>query len=142
MSEPTSEATAARLYALVVGGALVLGGIGGFLYESSFATGSELAADDIVGTFSVNGWSNLLHLLTGAIGLALASRAARPYALAVGGLYLVIAVWGWFEVDHGFGALLDVIPLSGGDNWLHLLVGITGLAAGLGGQPRPKRPRT
>ena len=140
MGEPTTQATAARLYALLVGGFLVLAGIAGFMYESSFGTGSEMAADDVAGTFSVNGWRNVLYLLTGALGLGLASRAPRPYALATGGLFLVIAVWGWFEVEEGAGALLDVIPLSGTDNWLHLLIGGAGVAAGLAGRPTNSRP--
>lgn len=145
MAEPTPQATAARLYALVVGGLLVLAGIAGFMYESSFGTGAELAADEIAGTFSVNGWRNVLYLTTGALGLGLASRAPRPYALAAGGLFLVIAVWGWFAVDDGVGTLLDAVPLSGTDNWLHLLIGATGLAAGLAGRPQraptARRPR-
>ena len=140
MGDSTSQATTARLFALLVGGLLVLGGIGGFMYESSFGTGDGLASDDIAGTFSVNGWRNLLYLVSGAAGLALASRAPRPYALAVGGLFVLIAVWGWFAVDHGFGTLADVIPLSGSDNWLHLLIGGAGIAAGLAG--RPERART
>lgn len=134
MDEPTSQPTAARLYALMIGALLVLAGIAGFMYESSFGTGADLAVDEFAGTFSVNGWRNVLYLLTGALGLGLASRAPRPFALVAGGLYLVLAVWGWFEVDHGFGALLDAIPLGGADNWLHLVIGAAGLAAGLSGR--------
>lgn len=134
MGEPTSQPTAARLFALVAGGLLVLAGIAGFMYESSFGTGGEIAVDEFAGTFSVNGWRNVLYLLAGALGLGLASRAPRPYALATGGLFLVIAVWGWFEVDHGFGALLDAVPLGNADNWLHLLIGVAGVAAGLSGR--------
>ena len=140
MGDTTSQATAARLFALLVGGLLVLIGVGGFMYESSFGTGDGLASDDIAGTFAVNGWRNLLYMVCGAAGLALASRAPRPYALAVGGLFVLIAVWGWFAVDHGFGTLADVIPLSGTDNWLHLLIGAAGIAAGLAGRPQRARP--
>jgi hypothetical protein len=145
MSEPISQATAARLYALVVGGGLVLLGIAGFMYESSFGTGDELAADEIAGTLAVNGWRNVVYLISGGLGLAIASRAPAPYALGAGAFYLVIAVWGWFAIDHGYGTLLDAIPLTGTDNWLHLLIGVAGIAAWLAGrvqeQPRPARAR-
>jgi hypothetical protein len=141
MGEPTSQATAARLYALVVGGGLVLLGIAGFMYESSFGTGDELAADEIAGTLAVN----VVYLISGGLGLAIASRAPAPYALGAGAFYLVIAVWGWFAIDHGYGTLLDAIPLTGTDNWLHLLIGVAGIAAWLAGrvqeQPRPARAR-
>ena len=141
MGEPTSQPTAARLFALAIGGLLVLAGIAGFMYESSFDTGDDIAVDEFAGTLSVNGWRNLLYLLTGALGLGLASRAPRPYALATGALFLVCAVWGWFEVDDGFGALLGAIPLGGADNWLHLLIGAAGVAAGLSGGARTPAPR-
>lgn len=127
----------ARLFALLVGGLLVLGGIGGFLYESSFSTGDRLASDEIAGILATNGWHNLIHLLTGLAGLALASRAPRPYALAVGGAYLALALWGLIETERGFGNLLELVPVDTQDNLLHLLIGLTGLGAGLAERSHP-----
>ena len=127
-----SESSPARLYATLVGGALVIAGILGFFYSASFATGREVVreSDEILGVLAVNGWHNLVHIATGLAGLAAAAYAARAYALAFGLAYLLIAVWGFLEVDNGIGTLLDVIPVDNQDNLLHLVLGLTGLAAG------------
>ena len=138
-----SGSSPARLYAALVGGALVIAGIVGFFYEASFATGDDLRADSVFGILDVNGWHNLVHIATGLLGLAAAGYAARSYALAFGLVYTLIAIWGFLETDNGFGALLDVIPVNTEDNFLHLILGLTGLAAGAAtpkedtGRPRP-----
>ena len=82
----------ARLYATVAGAVLTIAGIAGFFYSASF--GSPGDVDELLGTFAVNGWENVLHLVTGLLALVAAGYAARRYALALGGLYLVLAVWG------------------------------------------------
>ena len=84
----------------------------------------------MLGILDVNGWHNLIHIATGLLGLAAAGYAARTYALALGLAYLLIAIWGFLEVENGFGAILDVIPVNTEDNFLHLILGLTGLAAG------------
>ena len=70
----------ARLYATLVGGTLVVAGIIGFFYDASFDTGDSLQADDVFGVLAVNGWHNIVHILTGALGLLVAGYAARAYA--------------------------------------------------------------
>ena len=125
-----SGSSPARLYAALVGGALVIGGIVGFFYDASFSTGDDLKADAVLGILEVNGWHNLVHIATGLLGLAAAGYAARNYALALGLAYLLIAIWGFLETENGFGAILDVIPVNTEDNFLHLILGLTGLAAG------------
>ena len=120
----------ARLYCTLVGGVLVIAGIIGFFYEASFATGDSVVADDVFGILAVNGWHNLIHLALGLLGLAAASYAARTYALGVGLLYVVLALWGFLETENGVAVLLDLVPINSEDNWLHLILGLTGLAAG------------
>ena len=120
----------ARLYAVLVGGALTFAGIVGFFYEASFDTGSRLPSDEVFGLLAVNGWHNVVHLATGLLGLAAAGYAARSYALGLGLVYVVIAIWGFLEVENGFGVLIDLLPVNTEDNFLHLILGVTGLAAG------------
>ncbi len=120
----------ARLYATLVGGVLVIAGIIGFFYEASFATGNSVVSDDVFGILAVNGWHNLIHLLLGLLGLMAAGYAARTYALGVGLLYVVLALWGFIETDNGVAVLLDLVPINTEDNFLHLILGLTGLAAG------------
>lgn len=123
-------ASPARLYATLVGGALVITGIIGFFYEASFATGDDVIADDVFGLLAVNGWHNLVHLATGLIGLAAAGYAARTFALAFGLIYTVLAIWGFVAADGGYAVLLDLVPVNTEDNFLHLILGLTGMAAG------------
>lgn len=122
--------TPAQLYCTLAGVVLVIGGIIGFFYDASFDTGLEITSENVFGVFAVNGWHNLLHIATGLLGLLAAGYAARTYALAFGLAYLIIAVWGFLEVEEGFGALLDLIAINTEDNFLHLLIGLTGLGAG------------
>src|SRR5215217_7191040 len=124
----------ARLYATVVGAVLTILGIIGFFYSGSF--GSPGTVDDVFGVFAVNGWHNVLHLATGLLGLAAAGYAARTYALAIGLLYLVVAVWG-FIVGSG-DSILSIVPVNSEDSVLHLILGLTGLAAGAA-TPTPAR---
>ena len=124
------ESSPARLYATLVGGVLVIAGIIGFFYEASFATGNSIVSDDVFGILAVNGWHNLVHILLGLLGLASAGYAARSYALGVGLLYIVLAVWGFLETENGVGVLVDLVPINTEDNFLHLILGLTGLAAG------------
>jgi hypothetical protein len=125
-----SGSSPARLYAALVGGALVIAGIIGFFYEASFETGDDLRAHAVFGVLDVNGWHNLLHIAIGLLGLAAAGYAARSYALAFGLAYVILAIWGFLETEDGFGTILDVIPVNTEDNFLHLILGLTGLAAG------------
>ena len=127
-------ASPARLYATVVGAVLTIVGIIGFFYSSDF--GSPGAVDEVFGILAVNGWHNVLHLVTGLLGLAAAGYFARTYALALGLLYAVLAVWG-FIIGSG-DSILGFIPINTEDNVLHLIIGVLGLAAGAA-SPAAKR---
>ncbi|CAN5563285.1 hypothetical protein BH24ACT24_BH24ACT24_03610 [soil metagenome] len=81
----------ARLYALGVGGVLVVAGIVGFLYNGSFSV-DPVERDAVFGILEVNGWHNVVHLATGGLGLALAGVAARAYALTLGAVYTLVFV--------------------------------------------------
>lgn len=117
----------ARLYATLVGAALVIGGIVGFFYSASFGSPGEV--DDVFGLLSVNAWHNLVHILTGAVGLLVAGYAARQYALWLGIVYLAIAIWG-FVIGSG-ASILGFLPVNTADDFLHLVLGVLGVASGL-----------
>ena len=137
-SKDTQEPSPAKLYATLVGALLVVGGIVGFFYSASFGTPGEV--DDAFGLFGVNGWHNVFHILTGAIGLLVAGFAARRYALLLGLLYLAIAVWG-FTLGGG-ESILGFFPVNNGDDVLHLVLGLAGVGAALGTQKQGRaKPR-
>ena len=134
------ERSPAQLYALVIGLTLVVVGIAGFFYTASFSTGDGTERDAVLGIFDVNGWHNLVHIATGAIGLAVAGiyGAARSYAIGLGAAYLLIALLGFLAGDGE--ELLNLIPVNTEDNFLHLLIGIAGVGAGLATPATEPRP--
>jgi hypothetical protein len=129
-------ASPARLYATVVGALLVVLGILGFFYSASF--GDPGHVELALGALRVNAWENVLHIGLGALGLWMAAFAARAYSLAAGLLLTVLAIWG-FAIGSG-DAVLGFLPANAGDDALHLLLGVLGLAAALG-TPRRSEAR-
>jgi hypothetical protein len=130
-------ASPARLYAAAAGALLVVLGILGFFYSASFGAPGEV--ETALGVLDVNAWLNLLHVATGALGLLVAGRDSRRYALLVGGLYTALAIWG-FALGAG-ESVLGFLPAGSGDDTLHLVLGLLGLAAAAG-TPKPAlKPR-
>ena len=126
-----SETSPARLYALAVGATLVIAGIIGFFYNSDFSTGNNVPRDAVFDILDVNGWHNVVHLATGALGLVAATSLAtsRLYAFGLGIVYLAVAVWG-FAIGDG-EVIAGLIPINNADSVLHLALGVLGVAAGL-----------
>lgn len=99
----------------------------------AFLTGTSMSADmataeRLWGLFPINLLHNVVHLAFGIWGIA-ASRsasAARSYAMLAGALYIVLAVLGVF-FPEGFG----LVPIGGNDIWLHAVLGVALLVAGL-----------
>jgi uncharacterized protein (UPF0333 family) len=120
----------AQLYALIFGAVLTVAGIVGFFYNSDF-TSDKSVRDAVFGILEVNGWHNVVHILTGVLGLMAASSysSARIYALGLGAVYIVVAIWGFIIGDGD--SILSIIPVNTEDNILHLLIGISGIAAGM-----------
>jgi hypothetical protein len=102
-------------------------GIIGFFYSASF--GSPGTVDKVFGILAVNGWHNVVHIVTGALGLLVAGYAAREYAMGLGVVYLVVAAWG-FIIGSG-DSILGFIPVNTEDNFLHLILGALGVGAAL-----------
>ena len=125
----TNEKTPAQIYSLVFGATLLLVGIIGFFVDAGFDAGSNVQGDELI-LFEVNGWHNLVHIASGALGLALAGSrpGARAFALGFGAVYLLVAIWGLIVGDQ---VLFGLIPVNGADNVLHLLIAGAGIAAGL-----------
>ena len=107
----------------------MVAGIIGFFYSSDFGDPGDV--DAVLGILDVNGWHNVVHILTGALGLlafAGGAYAARTYAFGLGAVYIVVAIWGFIVGDGG--AILSIVPVNTEDNVLHLLIGLAGLGAG------------
>jgi Domain of unknown function (DUF4383) len=131
----------AQIYALVIGATLVAAGILGFFYSASFGTGDGTEREAVLGILDVNGWHNIVHLATGALGLAVAGSydGARGYALGLGVVYLVVALLGFIAGDGD--EIFNLIPVNTEDNVLHLLIGVGGVGAALA-TPTEQAPGT
>jgi hypothetical protein len=115
----------------VIGATLLVAGAIGFLYNSDFGSGSHIPSDEAFGLLSVNGWHNVVHLVTGLIGLS-ATRSwsgARTYCFAVFVAYTAIFILGLAYGTHD--AVLSLIPINGADNVLHALIAAGALVSGL-----------
>ena len=108
----------------------------GFFYSGSFGKPGEV--DDVFGVLGVNGWHNVVHLLSGLLGLAAwrSYSAARRYAIWFGGIYALVAIWGLVIGDGE--SILGIVPINTEDNILHLLIAIAGIWAGLGTNSAPR----
>ena len=98
--ETRDRSTPAMLYAGVVGAVLVVAGIIGFFYNAEF-TSDKGVRDAVFGVLDVNGWHNLVHILTGVLGLLVGSG----------------------------DSILSIIPVNTEDNILHLMLGVAGVWA-------------
>ncbi len=125
------ERSPAQVYALVIGATLTVAGIVGFFYNASFGSGSGTSRDAVLGILDVNGWHNVVHIASGAVGLLVARSygSSRAYALVLGAVYLVVALLGFLVGDGS--ELFSLIPVNTEDNFLHVLIGIAGVGAGL-----------
>jgi hypothetical protein len=121
----------AQVYALVIGATLVVAGIAGFFYNASFGSGDGTDRDAVLGILDVNGWHNVIHVVSGALGLIVAGAydGSRVYALVFGAVYLVVTVLGFAAGDGE--EIFNLIPVNTEDNVLHLLIGLAGVGAGL-----------
>jgi hypothetical protein len=126
-SPPMDAPSPARLYATLVGATLLVAGIIGFFYSSSFGSPGEV--EKMFGAFAVNAWVNVFHILAGALGLLVAGFASRRYSLWLGVLYVVVAFWG-FALGGG-EAILGFLPVNTGDNLVHLVLGVLGVGAAM-----------
>lgn len=124
--------------ALAVGAAFLLVGILGFVPgitsnfdQLTFAGHHSEAA--LLGLFNVSVLHNIVHLLFGVAGMALARTfdGARSYLVGGGIVYLLLFIYG-LVIDHDSSA--NFVPVNDADNWLHLILAIAmiGLGVALG----------
>jgi len=141
--------TPAQWYCLLVGATLLLVGLLGFTADATFDTGlsgtdndggnqgGALQGDSFLG-FEVNGWHNVVHILSGIVLLsAFAKRkAAKTVALAFGVVYGLVAVIGLIDGND----VLGLFPVNPADNVLHILLSLAGILAAIA-SPTDERRR-
>jgi uncharacterized protein DUF4383 len=121
-------ATAVSIVFLAVG---VLGFIPGITTNYSTMTFAGHQSDAmLLGIFEVSILHNIVHLLFGVVGLALARTAsgARNFLIGGGVVYLVLWIYGLVVGDTSSA---NFVPMNTADDWLHLVLGVGMIALGL-----------
>jgi hypothetical protein len=121
--------------AAVVGVVFLLVGILGFIpgittpYDGMEAAGHRSHAE-LLGIFQVSILHNVVHLLFGVAGLAMARTAssARAYLIVGGAIYLVLWLYG-LVIDKTSEA--NFVPVNVADDWLHFVLGVGMVALGV-----------
>jgi hypothetical protein len=117
----------ARTWMIIAGVALLGAGLIGFL------PGNPIASDDPAALFRVNAAHNVVHLVTGALALAIAfgtqGRTLADATVAFGVLYAVVAVL--LIVDPEMFGLFADAPANAADHVLHAGLAIVSIAVGV-----------
>jgi hypothetical protein len=131
----TATRSPVRTAALVVAVVFLLVGVLGFIPGittdySSMAFAGHHSDAKLLGIFEVSVLHNIVHLLFGLVGLAMARTApqARLFLIGGGAIYLVLWIYG-LAVSQNSGA--NFVPLNPSDDWLHLVLGLGMIALGL-----------
>ncbi|MFI5914370.1 DUF4383 domain-containing protein [Dactylosporangium sp. NPDC051541] len=141
-SVAASERSTIRTVAMAVGVVFLLVGILGFIpgittdYGDMRFAGHDSGAH-LLGVFQVSILHNIVHLLFGIAGIAMARRVdtARLFLIGGGAIYLVLFLYG-LVIGHGSDA--NFVPVNTADNWLHLVLGLGMIALGLIFAPRAR----
>ncbi len=127
-SEADKASKAVRGAATAVGAVFLVVGVLGFIpgittniYPIDFA-GHDADAQ-LLGLFEVSILHNIVHLLFGVAGLAMAKTAkgSTAYLIWGGVIYLALALYG---AIIGLDSAANFVPVDTADNWLHLLLGL------------------
>ncbi len=121
----------AKLYAQVLGIVLTVVGILGFI--PALAPNNNL-----LGIFAINPAHDVVHILSGVVGLAagfLASgRYARWYAGIFGVVYGLVTIIGFIQMT----TVLGIIPVNLADNLLHTAIAVVSLVVFFISSPRSR----
>jgi hypothetical protein len=125
----TAHRSPVQTAALLYGAVFVLVGLAGFIpgittnYDTLQFAGHHSEAM-LMGIFQVSVLHNVVHLLYGVAGLAMArsAPAARNYLLWGGLVYIVLWLYGLLV---GQESQANFVPLNTADDWLHLFLGVT-----------------
>jgi hypothetical protein len=126
----------AQTWARLIGWVLLLAGAVGFFYSASFGSPGEV--DAVFGILDVNGFHNLVHVLSGLLGIVMARSfgSARAYCLLLAAAYAVVTIWGLVVGDGG--EILSILPVNTEDNVLHALIALVSLVVAVGTSAVPK----
>lgn len=113
--------------AMVFGVVFLLIGLLGFVPGITSTDSSGM--QQLLGIFMVDALHNTIHILTGLIGLwaAMDNKYSKWFLVGAGVVYGLLAVIGFFDTG-----LLGITKTNTADTWLHLVLAVALLGAGVG----------
>lgn len=105
----------------ILGLVLILVGLAGFFVDGTLFV------------FKVDTVHNIIHLLSGVVGVAAASSSesySRLYLIVFGLVYAVVTVVGFVNG----GDILGIFQVNDADNYLHAAIAVVSLGVGFGGK--------
>ena len=131
---PAAVRSPVRTTAMIVSVVFLLVGLAGFIPGITTNYGDMTFAGHhsdalLLGVFQVSVLHNIVHLLFGVAGLALARTAsgARAFLIGGGAVYLVLWLYG---LVVGQDSSANFVPMNTADDWLHLVLGLGMIALG------------
>lgn len=132
---PATGRSGIQKTALAVGIIFLLVGILGFIPGITTGYGDLKFAGHhseahLLGLFQVSILHNIVHLLFGVAGIAMARSisGSKGYLVVGGIIYLVLWIYG---LVTGGQSAANFVPLNDADNWLHLVLGVGMIALGV-----------
>ena len=130
------NATTARYWMIVIGVALLGGGLLGFV------TGNPIASADPNALLRVNAAHNAVHIVTGlialGIGFGLRGETLANATIGFGVLYALVFVL--LVIDPTMFGLFADAPANGADHVLHLAIAVVSIAVGYMARERTVTP--
>jgi len=135
VNQRSMTATPVQKAAAAVGIVFLAVGVLGFVpgittdYDTMEFAGHQSEAK-LLGLFQVSILHNIVHLLFGAAGLAMARTwsGARNYLIGGGVIYLVLWIYGLLVSENSSA---NFVPLNAADDWLHLVLGLGMIGLGV-----------
>jgi len=135
VNQRSMTATPVQKAAAAVGIVFLAVGVLGFIpgittdFDTMKFAGHESEAK-LLGLFQVSILHNIVHLLFGVAGLALARTwsGARNYLIGGGVIYLVLWIYGLLVSENSSA---NFVPLNSADDWLHLGLGLGMIGLGV-----------
>jgi hypothetical protein len=118
-----------QMLALVFGAVYLLVGIVGFFWTGGSHFADRGGHDMLIGLFMINPLHNIVHIVIGLAGLALARTlsGARTYGWLLFVGYAAASVYGFIAIDKSW----DFLAINSADNFLHVITALIGLVIAL-----------
>jgi hypothetical protein len=138
--------TMVRTAAMAVGAVFILVGVLGFIpgitsSYSSLSFAGHTSDAKLIGLFQVSILHNIVHLLFGIVGVAMARRTPSAISYLIGGgvIYLVLWIYGLLV---GAQSAANFVPVNTADDWLHFVLGLGMIGLGVLGRNAAARATT